>query len=561
MNPEEIKPDINTSQPEPSQVPPTPQVIPNSETSPSTQPSAGVTVSSPQKGKGGLMKVLLLVLVLLLLAGGAYAYYKLVLHKAKPVTQTAVVKKDIPLVTFGYQIYGSDNSLYPAATLLDPNYDVNQQIFEGLVQFKNINQIKPNLATSWTNPDDNTWDFKLLPNVKFHTGNVMTAADVKYSLENFKTSDYGKVYNDTIKSVEIVNDNEVKVSTVSPDPLLLNKLAFLYIIDSKSTLKNDAANGTGPYTLKPGTTPSEKELDLVAFDGWHGGRPTTRAINFKVYDGEAAQIAAAQKGEINFVADVFEKDNQTTLSKSASFQDISFQHIGESVLRINSKKAGSPLADKRVRQALYDSLDQASILKARGIDAVVVNQIVPKDVPGYNPDIPAHKRDVAAAIQLLKDAGYPNGLTIELVNFANPNNHVPDEIAKEAKEAGITITFKPYDDLTKEEADIAAGKMQVFGYSINTTLLDASDGYPVANMDQDYSNPTVKALLAQANSTIDPAKRLKILQDLSKALVDDVALIPLYSRVQHFYADPTFVLTRDRGGVAFGGNFATAYAK
>ncbi len=499
--------------------------------------------------------------VLLLIAAGALAFG--ILHKkSKPASQQASSsQKEIPLISVGYTTYGFDNSLYPAATTIDPDYDVNQQVFEGLVQFKNINQIKPNLAISWTNPDDMTWDFKLASNVKFHTGRTMTAADVKYSLESFNTTDYGKVYGDSIKSVEAIGDNEVKVITKSPDPLLLNKLAFLYIIDSKSTLKNDARNGTGPYTLKEGTTPSEKQLDLVAFDNWHGGRPLTRALTFKVYEDEDALMTGAKNGEINLVVDVFEKRNQNTMSQLSVFKDISFQHIGESVFRINSKDAKSPLSKLKVRQALSAAIDPTSILKSRGLEGVVVNQVVSKDVPGYNQDIPAHVRDAAKAKQLLKEAGYPNGLSLTFSNVNSTGSGVPQELTKEAAEAGITIKTQLYDNIEKYESDIAAGKLQFWGYSINTTLLDASDGYAKAYMDQDYSNSTVSDLLTQANSTLDQTKRLQILQELSKTLIDDVAFIPMYSRIQHFYATPSFQIARDRGGAAFGVNYATVYAK
>lgn len=541
---------------------PTPSVptTPTPDTLPPQNPPLGtpVTMTSPSKGGRSFIKLLIALLLFVLLAGGAYFAYANTRPKASKTTTT--VKKDIAQITYGMLEDGSDNTLYPNAKNVTYNYDVNQQIFEGLVQFKDYNQIKPGLATSWTNPDDLTWDFKLRKNVKFHTGRVMTAADVKYSLENFKTTEIGKLYTGTIKSVQTVNDDEVKVVTTSPDPLLLNKLAFLYIIDSKSALKDSAENGTGPFTVKAGTKPDGKTVELVAFDDWHGGRPTTRALTYKTYPDEDALIAAAQKGEVNIAADIFESKNVVLMKSDSKFKPLAFPNIGQSVFRINSLKPNSPLANKKVRQALYSSLDLDNMLKARGLEGVVANQLVPSTVPGYNPKIPAHKRDVALAKKLLAEAGYPNGVTINFQTLNQPDSKVPDQVVKEAKEAGITVVWKMYEESSAVEADIAAGKLDAFVYTVSTQLLDMSDVVSAYFQGVDYNDPTVNDLMSQANKTLDSAKRLELLQQVSTKLNDDVAYIPLYVRTQHYFTDPSFVLTRDRGGEALGVNFAYAYA-
>lgn len=517
------------------------------------QPTHAETV--PQ-AKSHLLPILVGLAVVALVGAGVYIFYR----HSQTKTNAAEVKKEIPLITYGYTDEGSNTTLYPATPILDYINDVNLQIFEGLVQYQGINQIKPNLAVSWSNPDDSTWDFQLEQNVKFHTGRTMTAADVKYSLEHLSGTDTGKIYADTIKTVQAVNDHEVKIATSGPDPLLLNKLAFLYIIDSQSTLKNSAENGTGPYTIKPDTTATAQEIDLVAYDSWHGGRPLTRAINFKVYADEDSLTAAAKKGEVTVAADIFESNNQAALAALPDYKDFKFQSIGESVIRINSKKAKSPLSDKRVRQALSNSLDLAAVLKARGLDGVVANQIVSSDIPGFNPAIAPHVHDVAKAQALLKEAGYPNGLTLPMQSIKQPTNAVQDEIAKEAKEAGITVVWKYYADGDSEEADIAAGKMDAFGYSITSTILDASDIFSLYFLGADYNNLTVNDLAQSASKTLDAGKRLQLLQQISQILMDDTAIIPLYSRVQHWYADPSYVMTRDRAGTSFGVNFAKVYA-
>ncbi len=525
-------------------------------TPPTTASKPVMPPAAPGKKKG-LLFVIIILLLLVAIGVGAYA----LLHKSKKPTQQATqTQKDIPQVIVGLVPDGSGAIFYPNAKNIDNSYDFNQQAFEGLVQFKNVNQIKPNLATSWTNPDDNTWDFKLAQNVKFHTGRTMTAADVKYSLENFKTTELGKIYDDTIKSVQVVNNNEVKVVTTSPDPLLLNKLAYLYIIDSQSKLKDSAENGTGPYTLKPGTTPNENSIQLVAFDQWHGGRPKTRAVTYKGFPDEASLTAAAAKGDVNATIVLFDAPDIATARASTKLKEIAAPNVGTSVILFNTNNPKFVVANTKVRQALYASLDLAALAKSRGVEVEVDNQLAPLTIPGYNPSIPPHVRDIAKAKQLLKDAGYPNGVTINFALFDQKGNGLPAEIVKETKEAGITFNIVLYQDSDKIEADIAAGKFDSWAYSVSTQLLDMSDIY-TGYVKKWYSTPTITSLLNQSNKTIDATKRLAQLQQISKELSDNAGIIPLYVRLEHWYTDPSFVVTRDRGGEPFGANWATAYAK
>ena len=235
---------------------------------PTVQPPAPET--KPQKHSPKKMKLVIWALVVVILVGGLATAY-ILSRPEKKADQVSNEKKEIQLINYG-TADGPVNRFYPDVTGNSVDFEVNEQVFEGLVQYENETRIKPLLATSWTNPDDSTWVFKLKEGVKFHTGTVMTAKDVKFSLENYKTTEWGKIFAGTIKSADVVDDYTVKVTTNGPDPILLNKLVFMFIVDSTSTLKNDTANGTGPYTLKTDSKPTDTLSELVAYDDYHGGR-------------------------------------------------------------------------------------------------------------------------------------------------------------------------------------------------------------------------------------------------------------------------------------------------
>src|SRR6185295_9859842 len=86
----------------------------------------------------------------------------------------------------------------------------------------------PRLATEWKSTGDKTWEFKLRPNVKFHNGDPLTSADVKFSIErtydpNAKTSVATNFA--TVERIEAPDPLTVVFITRQPDALLPSRLA------------------------------------------------------------------------------------------------------------------------------------------------------------------------------------------------------------------------------------------------------------------------------------------------------------------------------------------------
>src|SRR5262249_35033441 len=139
------------------------------------------------------------------------------------------------------------------------------------------------------------WIFNLQKGIKFHDGHTLAASDVKYTIDSIiaNHSDLAQTYASTIASVDVVNNNTVKITTSQPDPALLNKLSWLYIIDANAPKGSDPTQaGTGPYELKSGTKPSSTNVQLVAFNDYHGGRPQTQALSFGARDNNAETLKA-----------------------------------------------------------------------------------------------------------------------------------------------------------------------------------------------------------------------------------------------------------------------------
>lgn len=131
-----------------------------------------------QKAASKTAILLVLVLILLIFSGLYFFYFRGVSTRSSATKEKTV---DKALVTVGLQ--GDITEIYPQSEDEEISFEVNRHIFDPIVSLDKNMRIAPALSESWTNPDDNTWRFKLRKNVKFHDGTAFTANDVKFTLD------------------------------------------------------------------------------------------------------------------------------------------------------------------------------------------------------------------------------------------------------------------------------------------------------------------------------------------------------------------------------------------
>lgn len=497
-------------------------------TAPTQQPAAAPTVSQPkqsqQKTGKSKRKLWLLVVVFILLVVAACLLYANH-HKAKS-QNSEVTKQDIPLIKYGFD-NNPLNVFYPSDVAAQGPESVQDQIFEALVSYQNGTQIVPNLAVSWSNPNDTTWIFKLRPNVYYHDGDTVTAQDVIYSWQqvNQNAPAVAAYVTSTIKNITAINSSTVQITTVAPDAILLNRLAQMYILDSKAPSGTQPWElGTGAYTVKSGTTPSNDNLDLVAFNKWHGGHAYTRAIDYIFYANTGQAVADLESGKINLVDQLSLNNENNDLKQN--YNVFQTPQIGVNTVNFEPLAKNSTTANIKIRQALQLAIDAKTVLTQSQQPGAVADQVVPPSVPGYNPAIKVPQQDISEAAALVKAAGYPNGVSITL-GVGEPIASIAQEIAKEAKPAGININVEVATDEGQYFNTVNAGGYQAFIEEDNSSVLDGSDILGTFSGVPFYNNPTLDSQLSTASTTFDAAQRLKELQAASLTLWQDSEYIPL----------------------------------
>ncbi len=150
-------------------------------------------------------------------------------------------------------------------------WTISRNLFEGLVIRDFGGGLRPAIASSWSNPDDRTWDLVLREGVRFHDGTSVGVADAVASLRRAR-EDPRSAYTGNLATVDgivALDDRRLRITTKVPDPLLLYRLLEIPILRGGDGGRVEGGEfepiGTGPYRLvsrRPG-----EELEIELFGG------------------------------------------------------------------------------------------------------------------------------------------------------------------------------------------------------------------------------------------------------------------------------------------------------
>ncbi|MGB0958395.1 MAG: ABC transporter substrate-binding protein, partial [Litorivicinus sp.] len=163
---------------------------------------------------------------------------------AAAILAAAVIAPLASAETLRWARSGDSLTLDPHAQNEGTTHTVAHQIYEPLLHRDMAGQIVPALATSWAtvpgNP--NVWRFTLREGVTFHGGEAFTADDVVFSIKRAKmeSSDMKGLLT-SVKDVRAVDDLTVDIETNGANPLLINNLTNLFIMDRGWSEANDSA--------------------------------------------------------------------------------------------------------------------------------------------------------------------------------------------------------------------------------------------------------------------------------------------------------------------------------
>jgi peptide/nickel transport system substrate-binding protein len=403
--------------------------------------------------------------------------------------------------------FGGAESLDP----LSPNrfYEVNDLIYSRLVRQDDAGQPSPELATSWTsNADATEWTLTLQPDVTFHDGSAFDAADVAYSLSRIEDPELASPVSAVlgfIDRVEVVDPMTVKILLEAPHaglPILLLDYRVRVIPEGSGPTIEDNPIGTGPFKVE--SFDPEGTTRLVANETYWEGRPLLDAIQFTAIPDSEARNQAMLAGQLDL--NTITRDQMASYADNPAFQVQSFPSGGwfGIVFRTDTAPFDNPLVRRALRIAV-DRQAMMTLMVGETGGTVGCDTPVRADDPfRANLDCP---QDIEGAKALLAEAGYPDGIDIELVTSDLEPGMVrfAEVYQAQVAPAGIQVSLKlaPADGYWDDVWMTAPASVTSWGERPADQILNEAWRTGSSWNESYYANAAYDQVLDQARASLD----------------------------------------------------------
>jgi peptide/nickel transport system substrate-binding protein len=458
----------------------------------------------------------------------------LLLAASASAAETAAIKDGGDLRA---ALTGEPDVLDPATSSIYTGAQVYEGIFSTLIDMDATGKFVPDLATKWAQTNPTTWTFNLVPNATFQNGEKFTSADVKYTFErilNPKTaSGYAGLYSQ-IESIDATDPATAVFHLKSPfGPFLTNLATNGEIVNQKAIESGDPARnpvGTGPFAFVEWVQGDHITLKKNP-TYFKAGLPHLDSVTFKFLPVDQSRIDSLSAGELDW-ADAVPLQQVPTLKKDPRFTYVTSPVAGiPDFLALNTKKP--PFNNAKVRQAIALAINRSDI---RDVAYLGTGELGLEEVPTgsswYDPSgIFGTTPDIAKAKQLLADAGFPNGLTVEYLGLSQyPELLKTGQVVRdELKQIGIDMTIKAVDVSVWYDAFVAGNFQITSAYQERTIDPDnfyslvIKSGGPINTTG--YSNPAVDALIEKAAASGNDAERKDLYKQIRTTTSSDAPLV------------------------------------
>lgn len=407
-------------------------------------------------------------------------------------------------------------------------YIVGDCIYSNLTRLTPDFGIEPELATSWEASDDAmTWTFNLRKGVKFHNGKELVADDVVFSIERALepgTKARGAI--GPIDTAEALDAYTVQIKLKSPYADLATTMAKpqIHIVPRWNDKIETNPIGTGPFKVRS-ILPGER-IEYERFgDYFMDDLPYLDRIVEVINPQPSAALNGLVAGDIDVVWNAsLDWESAIAGRDSVKMEQVASPGYNNIYMMVDRE----PFNDVRVRQALKHTVDREKFVSAvlNGNGTVANDHPVPPFNRYHNDSIPLRKQDHEKARQLLKEAGYPDGLTLDLYTSESRFGQLGSAVtlAQFAKPAGIEINVNNIDpgrfwsEYWKKQPFLVSNW---FGRpTIDGTLRPYFHTEGVFNYAK-YSDPRVDELLDKARGETDFDTRKKMYDEVQRIVHEE----------------------------------------
>ena len=458
---------------------------------------------------------------------------------------------------------------------LDPAIGYDWQNWSMIKSYEpGTTELRPGLAESYDiSEDGKVFTFKLREGVKFHNGRVMTADDVKYSLDrvtNPATQSPGAGFFGSIEGydavssgevtelsgVKVLDEQTVEITLSRPDATFLHVMGLNFAsvvakeaVEAAGADFGKTAMGTGAFKLADWTI-GQKLVFEKNQDYWREGLPYLDSVTFEVGQEPIVALLRLQNGEVDVPGDGIPpaKFQEVMGDPEQAARVIEGGQLHTGYITLNVKMA--PFDNVDVRKAVNMAINKERITQVINGRAVPATQPLPPSMPGYTEGYEGYPYDPEAAKALLAEAGFSDGFETELfVMNTDPNPRIAQAIQQDLSKIGVKATIQSLAQASVIAAGGEADQAPMIwsgGMAWIADFPDASNFYgPILGCDGAvqggwnwswYCNADADAMAVKADSMTDPAmvdERLKMWSDVYMAVMEDAPWVPVFNEQRY----------------------------
>ncbi|WP_102225706.1 ABC transporter substrate-binding protein [Acidimangrovimonas sediminis] len=419
------------------------------------------------------------------------------------------------------------------------------QVFDGLVYLNpKTNKYEGDLATSWKWVDPTTLRFELRKGVKFQNGDAFSADDVVFTFNHMadeKTPIADPVVIRWLDKAVKIDAYTVELKLKHPFPSALAYLAnYDAIYPAKYYQKVGSAGfakapiGTGPYKVKsitPGTGYTlERNEDYF---GGPKGKAAIKTVKVDTIPDTNTQLAELMNGKADFLWQV-PQDQAQKLKSLNRFDVVNAPTLRVGYITMDAtgrSMADSPFKKLKVRQAVNYAINREGIVKAlMSPSNHVIDSACNPTQFGCETDVTKYPYDPKKAKELLAEAGYKDGFSIDLYEYRD--QPLAEAMVGMLAKVGIKANLRKmqYSALASKQmkGQVPMAFMTWGSGSIEDVSAITSHFFEGGPTD-DAKDPQVEADLKKGDSSVDPAERKAAYSAALKRIAAQAYWVPLWT--------------------------------
>lgn len=413
----------------------------------------------------------------------------------------------------------------PQYTMTFADIYLGYQVYEHLVH--NVGgEMKGQLADKWEFSDDKMeLTFFLREDATFHSGDPVTAEDVKYSLDTNierSVSNQGKITN-----VEVVDEHTVKLTLAYPMESILFELATpTWGIFNKSYVeeKGEAAweepDGSGAYKLKAWN--KGESIELEAYEGYTGEIGNIKNLTFEIIPDQSTAVIALENGSVDLIVNA-SAANVTLLQENENIEITSGASHTSAKVYMNVRDGVT--ADQNLRQAIGYAIDREAINTVAYEGRGEISTGIFSDFMYYSGIDYSYEYNPEKAKQIVDDNGLA-GTVVTIKTSEGYGTDVPTIIQQNLADIGIELKIESLESSTHSQ-DYLDGNYELW-YTANSSVLpdladDMYKNYHTSSNATKHFTPAEgidDAALEAIRAETDAEKKTEMLDDFVMEVKD-----------------------------------------